>query len=236
MAEAAEGMSTQSQLQEAADAAKPRPKANLNAKDIKDVYTTDILIGSDMFKHVPTLEWAQAVKAEKEIRVTSSYVANRIQAVSISNEKLKVLRYLCVLLDFFRISKPARGGRVLPRREEIKAAMPGIPEVLVESIRRKFSDGGNISKFQQDLLITHCCALAMLVDNYEVEYFDLRMDLSLEPREMAQYFMEIGAKIFPMPEATRKTLGLEKAMAAQRKVAKLRIPLDFPKVTYGRKR
>jgi DNA-directed RNA polymerase I subunit RPA49 len=236
MAAATELMPSRLQLQEEADAAKPRPKANLKATDVKEVYTADSLIGKEIFKHVPTLDWVKDVEANKEVIVTSRFVANRIRSLSGTIEKLKILRYLYILLEFLNSTKAAKGGRQLPRRDEVKTVMAGIPEVLVESVKRRFSDAGFIKKYNVDLIITHCCALACLVDNYEVDMWDLRQDLKLEQREMQQYFMEIGAKIVALPEATRKSLGLDRAVAAQRKVAKLKIPLEFPKMSFAKRR
>lgn len=237
MADATAGRATREQLQIEADAAKPRPRANLEATVANEAYPIETLIGKDIFQHIPTLDWLTSVKNNKEVRVTSRYVASRIQplASNKSIDRLKILRYLYILLQFHMASKPTRGGRSLPKRDEVRKALVGIPEVLVESVKRKFTDGGLISKFKVDLLITHICALAFWVDNFEVDMFELRQDLSLEQKEMSQYFHEIGAKIGALPEATRKSLGLDKAAAAQRKMAKLKIPLDFPKIPFARK-
>jgi DNA-directed RNA polymerase I subunit RPA49 len=53
---------------------------------------------------------------------------------------------------------------------------------------------------------------------------------------MSQYFHEIGAKVVAANEVERKKLGLDKAAAAQRKFAKLRLPLDFPKLRFARRK
>jgi DNA-directed RNA polymerase I subunit RPA49 len=236
MADTTADMATKDELQEQADSSKPRPTANLEATEVRDVYTIDSLIGVEMMKHIPVMDWEQSIKAKKEIIVNSRYVAHRIQSAGSNIEKLKILRYMLLLIDFLNIAKPARGGaRALPKRDSMKTAMGGIPEVLVEGVKRKFADGGFIPKFKSDLLITHLCAMACLVDNYEVDMFDLQEDLRLETKDMAQYFREIGAKVGALSEAQRKVLKLEKAAAAQRRVAKLKLPLDFPKVAFGRR-
>lgn len=237
MAEATSGMASRKDLEEQADAAKPRPKADLTAKDIKDVYTVDSLIGSDIFKSVPVLEWEQSVKAKKNITTNSRYVSARIvSAATAGVNKLRVLRYLLLLLDLHMASRPMRGGRMLPKRDEMKTKLgDNIPQSVIEDVRRKYSDAGVMSKFKSDLLITHACALACLVDNYEVDLYDLQLDLKLETKEMTQYFKEIGARVVGLPEARRKALDLDKATAAQRRTAKLKLPLDFPRVPFGRR-
>ena len=235
MEEATAGMATRDELAEAAEAAKPRPKANLDAEEIKDVYTIDNLIGEDIFKSIPVLEWQTAVKAQKAIRVNSKWVASRITKVAASTEKLKCLRYMLLLVDLYNSLQFIRGGKKLPKKEDMRKLAGNMPESILEGMRRKFADGATMSKFQVDLLITHICALACLVDNFEVDMWDLRLDMKMEIKQMQLYFHEIGARIVAFPEARRAALGIDKAMAAQRKLARLKLPLDFPKVSFGKR-
>lgn len=237
IANATESMATLEELREQADASKPRPKANIGAADIKDVYTIESLIGMETAKQIPVMDWEQTIKAKKEVIVSSRYVAHRIERRSSDIEKLRILRYVLLLIEFHNSAKPKRNGsKTLPKREDLRAAMGGVPEALVESIKRKFSDAGVLSRFKVDLLITHICALSCLVDNYEVDMFDLQEDLKVGTKEMAKYFREIGAKVTPLTEAQRQAQKLEKAAAAQHRLAKLRLPLDFPSISFARGR
>jgi DNA-directed RNA polymerase I subunit RPA49 len=236
IADATAGMASRDELAAAADAAKPRPKPNIGAQDIKDVYTTDSLIGDSIMAHIPVREWASTLKANKEVVTNSRFVSHRVTKVATNVEKLKILRYMLLALEILRVSKPKGKSYMLPRRDELKTLVGDMPEAVLESFKRKFSDSGFISKFKFDLLTTHLCAMACLVDNYEVDVWDLKNDLKLEIRPMAQYFHEIGCKVGTFPEAERKRLGMEKAAAAQRRIAKLKLPLDFPKVAFARAR
>lgn len=237
MKEATAGMSTREELAAAADASKPRPKANPNAVEIQDVYTLDSLIGHEILELIPVRVWETAVADKKEVVVKSRYVARRIQKLATNLTKLKTLRYVLCLLDFYTSAKPARVGRMIPKKSDLQNSLGDIPQSVQENIRRRFSTGGQISKLQGDLLITHICALACVLDNFEVDIFELAEDLKLEMKEMGTYFHEIGARVVPATETQRKALGLDKldkAAAAQRKIAKLKLPLDFPKVNFGR--
>ena len=238
MADATKGMATASELQQEADASKPRPKANLAATDIKDVYTHTNLLGVDILKHIPVMDWTQAIQAKNEIVVSSRHVAARIQREADNVENLKLLRYMLLLIDFLNACQPKRGGvRMLPKRDALRTALgSAVPESVVESVKRKFTLGQSMSRFQVDLLITHVCALACLVDHYEVGVFELQEDLKLEGRDMAKYFREIGARVAPLSEGQRKALKLDKAAGAQRQVARLKLPLEFPKASAGRKK
>jgi DNA-directed RNA polymerase I subunit RPA49 len=234
--EVAAGMATQEELAQEAEATKPRPQGNFNATDIKDVYTVEVLIGIDIMVLIPVKEWKDTITSKQEIRTSSRYVSNRLGRGTLSVEKLKLLRYMLLLIEFFAKARPARGGRLLPKRDEVKQILNGMPEAVLEGVKRKFTTAGMLNKYQSDLLITHLCAMAFLVDNFEVDMYDLQLDLRLETKEMSQYFHEIGAKVGAFSASEGRKMGLEKAAIAQRRTAKLKLPLDFPKVSFGRKR
>ncbi|TAQ83850.1 hypothetical protein B7494_g7824 [Chlorociboria aeruginascens] len=234
MAESTAGMASRDELAAKADAAKPRPKANLAATEVQNVYTIDTLIGLEIMTSIHVLQWEEALKAKKPIMFTTRYVPSKLQKHQTNTEKLKILKYMLCLINLYNVSKPTRDGRQLPRRDMVRTALDA-PEAVIDSIKRKFTEGGVMNRFKCDLLITHLCAMACIIDNYEVDMYDLRQDLKLEARDMQKYFHEIGAKIVAMPEALKKQLGLDKAAAAQRKFARLKLPLDFPKVSFARK-
>ncbi|KAI9736872.1 MAG: DNA-directed RNA polymerase I subunit rpa49 [Claussenomyces sp. TS43310] len=236
MAEATAGMATREELQAAIDDAKPRPKADLAAQNVKDVYTIENLIGFETMKSIPAKDWQDAVKAKKEIITISKYVSNRLIKTSSDLQRLRVLRYLLCLLEFLNATKPRRSTRSLPPRNELASKVPGIPSPILEGIKRKFSSQGEMLSTQVDLLITTICALALIVDNFEVDMYDLAEDLKLEAKQLSQYFREIGARVGPMPTSEGKKLGLDKAAMAQRKFAKLKLPLEFPKTRFVRSR
>ncbi|KAH9215688.1 RNA polymerase I associated factor, A49-like protein [Leptodontidium sp. 2 PMI_412] len=236
MSETTKGMATKDELAQRVEDAKPRPKANRDAKHIQEVYTTEDLIGKDIMKALPIKVWQDAAKANKSVQLSSAYVAHRLQNAASSVEKLKILRYMFLLIQVLDSCRMSRGIRTLPKRDELKKLLDDIPENVLESIKRKFTEGGMITSFGVNLIRTHLCALACIVDNYEVNIFDLQGDLKLDTKQMSQFFMEIGAKIGALGEVERKRLGLEKAAAAQRKIAKLKLPLEFPKVSSGRRK
>jgi DNA-directed RNA polymerase I subunit RPA49 len=237
IAEATGSMATREELSAAADGAKPRPKANLAAESVNEVYTVESLIGPEIVKLIPVKEWRDAVKAGKEVITKSKYVAHRLSKAASDVQKLRALRYLLCLLEFFGSARSkGKGVRTLPYKDALRAAVPGVPEAVVEHIRQKFSVNGQMLKYQTDLLITHACALALVVDNFEVDMYDLREDLHLEVKEISQYFQEVGAKVAPANEVERKRLGLDKAAAQQRKFARLKLPLEFPKLRFARRK
>ncbi|KAH8683358.1 RNA polymerase I associated factor, A49-like protein [Tricladium varicosporioides] len=228
------GMASAAELAAVAEEAKPRPKHNPDATEIQDVYPVDVLIGNEIMPHIPVKGWIDDLKARNEIITTSRFVSRRLQKVGPNVEKLRILRYMQLLLDMFNKSTVKRDVRLIPKRDKLKEIMGGLPESVVENARRKFSDQGAMSKFKADLLITHLCAMACLVENYEVDLWDLKEDLKMETRDLEKYFREIGAKITALGAAEAKRIGMDRAAAAQHKVAKLKLPLSFPQVSVGR--
>jgi DNA-directed RNA polymerase I subunit RPA49 len=238
MAATTEGMATRAELQQVADESKPRPKANLEATNIQDVYTLEDLVGLETLKNVAIKDWQDAAKSKQEVRVKCRFVATRLQRLAsdpASVQKTKLLRFLLCLVDFYNVCKPMRGSRKVPPREELRAAISA-PDSVVESIRRKFSNGGIMSKYECDLLITHVCALALVIENFEVDTYDLKEDLKLDQKQISQYFKEIGARIGAPGVKESQAMGWSKAEQAQHRYAKLKLPLDFPKVSFARRK
>ncbi|PNY29341.1 DNA-directed RNA polymerase I subunit rpa49 [Tolypocladium capitatum] len=218
-------MATREELQAAVDDAKPVPKANLEAEDIQDVYDPEAIIGADILNLVPIREWQEKVRHKEGIQIASRFVAARVNAIAANDDtvtRLRVLRYFSFVLLFYLGTKPGRqrGTRQLPTREKLRELLAPAPEAVIENIRRKFSDAGTMRKFHIDLLMTHCCAFACIVDNFELDTQNLRDDLRLDQKVLNQYFHEIGGRV---------KLVSNKAEGRTTNVARLALPLDFPK-------
>lgn len=220
---------TQQDLQNVIDANKPVPRGNYNADEIQDVYRPEDLVGRDILELIPVQDWATAVKKNEDVKLRTRFVANRLRRVGSSGEvlRLRLLRYayfLEVVLMTARKGKE-RGTRELLKRDKLQEELSPAPPPVVESIRRRFSDKGILRKLHVDLLVTHLCALACILDNFETNTWDLKEDIKLEQKEMNQYFMEIGARI-------NKKKGEEGRTDS---IAVLKLPLVFPKIRVGRR-
>ncbi|KAK1756161.1 DNA-directed RNA polymerase I subunit rpa49 [Echria macrotheca] len=226
--DATENMATREDLQAAIEDARPVPRGHYDAEVIQDVYIPTEIIGAEILNAIPVLEWQEAVKAKEPINVPSRFVAHRINRVAHNEnatQRLKVMRYLLCMIIFLATARPGkeRGTKSIAKRDMLRTSMPGTPDVVIESIRRKFSDNGVMRKAHIDLLMTHICVFACLIDNYEVNTMDLREDLKMEPKVLNQYFMEIGARITQSKKAGK-----------QEHIAKLMLPLQFPQVRQAR--
>ncbi|KAK0646141.1 RNA polymerase I-like protein [Cercophora newfieldiana] len=222
------GMATREELEAVVEQARPVPRGNYDAEEIQDVYIPAQIIGAEVLKSIPVLDWQEKVKAQEAISVPSRFVANRISRVAHNEnavERLRVMRYLLMIIIFWATTRQGkeRGTRSVGKREQLRSAMGGVPEMVVENIRRKFSDNGVMRKTHIDLLMTHCCVFASIIDNFEVNTLDLREDLKLEQKQVAQYFMEVGARMTQSKKGNKID-----------HIAKLALPLQFPRVRQAR--
>jgi len=223
-------MATREELQAALDMARPVPRGNYDATDIQDVYVPAEIIGAEVLNAIPVLDWQEKVNQLEAVEVPARFVANRIVRVAGNEDgvhRLKLLRYLLWVIIFWTTTKQGRerGTRSIARRDDLREALAPAPEVVIENIRRKFSDSGVMRKAHIDLLMTHCCVFASIIDNFEVNTLDLREDLKLEQKQLSQYFVEIGAR-----------MKQSKAGDKVNHIAKLAIPLQFPKMRQPAKR
>ena len=129
-----------------------------------------------------------------------------------------------------------------------------IPEHTVEAIRRRFSPQGNsrMSKTEVTLLHTTICALSLHIppqpgkdatggnglNELATDFSDLRDDLRLDNDTITHYFRELGCRVDKPRDSEFAKWGIKggKAEAAARRVARLRVPVEFPKIGRGARR
>ncbi|TKX22211.1 DNA-directed RNA polymerase I subunit rpa49 [Elsinoe australis] len=212
---------------------KPIPQPNLQAKQPQDVYPLGKLIHPGDLRSLAVKDWQDKVKAKTEVHLSSRFVAKRLAKVVAKDnvQMLKALKYLLLLIEFTGVLKVVgKSGRKVPPNDQLKSRLSDWPETLVDNVRRKFAQGGDLNKWHTDNLMTHIAAISLYIDGYRTDTCDLREDLQMEDKQMSQYFHELGCKIRAPTEKEYPEFKIaNKAQAAQRKVAQLKIPLDFPK-------
>lgn len=226
------------QALEAALASKPIPKPNLAAENVEDVYTLNTLLPPNDAKLVPIKEWQENVAANIDMSINRIFIAKRVQAIAKRDDipRLRALSYLNALLDFHACLTTSK-TRKIPKKEILDRKLASWPAPLVTSLRHRFANAANeLPKWHMQNLYTHICALALYVDGWETDTRDLREDLKLEQKEVVGYFRELGCKVSALTEKEMKERGIgSKAEAATVKMAKLKLPLDFPKVRKARR-
>lgn len=225
---------------EAALASKPIPKPNLEAENVEDVYTYNTLLPPTDARLVPIKDWLEKTQAEENIELKHRFPAYRIQALGTSGDtsRLKSLRYLALLLEFHDVlANAGRSGKKVPKKDLLQKKLDGWPENLIDAVRRRFANASNeLPKWHMDNLYAHMCALSLYVDGWTTDTTDLKEDLKMENKEITQYFRELGCRVAAPTEAERERRKLTKAQAGVRRIARLKLPLEFPKARTARRK
>ncbi|PGH15788.1 hypothetical protein AJ79_02168 [Helicocarpus griseus UAMH5409] len=157
----------------------------------------------------------------------------------------------------------AAGSKKLPPREDLRRILSGapattstaaegtsssgktaiLPDSLLDALRRKFVPQGSfLSKSDITFLHTTICALSLHIppetgfsgNELATDPADLRDDLRLDYMTVQQYFRELGCKVEKPRESEFAKWGVKsKVEAGARRIARLRVPVEFPKVSRG---
>jgi len=130
-------------LQHNIDNAKPRPRHNPNAESPGEVYEVKSIVGDELMKELKVKPWVDAVEANEAVITQSRFVSHRLRALCENDEivRLKVLKYMLHLLDFYNGLKTVRGGgRKLPEKGELEKKM-GVEKHVFDTIRKRFTEG-----------------------------------------------------------------------------------------------
>lgn len=178
--------------------ARPIPPPNKDALRPEDVYDLADVIGNNEWEALWVREWEKGEVAG----IRSSYVRTRVTRLHAAREaqaaaskahskSLKILKYVAHLIEFYQFQSRARGK--LPPMERAKKAL-GIDQVLVESFFERFADktssgetGGTdrwaVSPGLANKCLYYLAVLCLMVDCWEVDLYELKMDLGLTTRE-----------------------------------------------------
>lgn len=234
MAESTASMPTREEMQAEIDEGKPCPKPNMQASTPAEVYPLEQLVGGvNVLGAMGVKDWIDTTRAGGDVQVKSRFVAKRLPAMVQSDDvkKVKALRYLLLLIEWFVGLKPgAKHGKRLPKPEEMGPLVAAYGSETVSNVARRFADGNQLNKWHIDNVITHILALAISLHNFACDTHDLREDLKLEAKDVGRYFVELGCYVARPTDAERAVLKVTKAEAASHRIAKLKLPLVFPKI------
>jgi DNA-directed RNA polymerase I subunit RPA49 len=252
LAETTANLATREERQAAVDEAKPRPKPNLAATTPAEVYDLHNLVSEEDLKDMPVKVWQDAAESGEDVRTLSRYVSNRLYELSSKKEnvlRLRALRFVYMLIQFHASLQSGKGGtKKLPPKANLATKVEGASEAILGGIKRNFTDGSYVSqslhypcanytcsvmtKWHVEKLILHIAALTLYIDEFSTDTHDLREDLQLDNRQIGIYYSELGCKISKPTEKDRTfkiSPGVSKAEASLHKMAKLKLPLEFPK-------
>ena len=156
-------------------------------------------------------------------------------------------------------SKGGPGSKKLPPRDELRKILssstgaqgaqsittPTVSDALLDTLRRKFAPQGSfLSKTDLTFLHTTICALTLHIPpeagnpptELATDPSDIRDDLRLDTQQIiTQYFRELGCRIDKPKESEFAKWGIKngKAEAAAKRIVRLKLPVEFPKLSRG---
>ena len=140
MAVPTSSMPTREELQAQIDQGKPIPSPNLDASNPSEVYPVAELVGGqDVLRKIQVKDWIDTLKTGGDVPTKVYFVARRLLKVAESGDvvKMRVLKYLCLLVGWWRCLKIGRTYRV-PKLEEM-SSLNEFGTELVEGLRKRFS-------------------------------------------------------------------------------------------------
>lgn len=214
---------------------KPLPVADLTADDIEEVYSLSTLIhpkpASTTLSILPVGPWIARLKANKEVKVRSRFVANRIGYLGKAHlstpqdpkylRQLQLLCYLEILIEISQfVSKQGRFQR-LPWHEKWpeNTLSPGTPPRVVGQIMNHIFPDEKPSDRATTLLKSTILALTLHilppsgtpgVGTLVAEPTDIQLDLAMESAEVRKLYHEIGCVVKPPSEKDLTIWGLTK--------------------------
>ncbi|PLB51849.1 hypothetical protein P170DRAFT_433731 [Aspergillus steynii IBT 23096] len=159
--------------------------------------------------------------------------------------------------DLRRILSSSTGAAAASSNTSSSSSTEALPETVIDAVRRKFApQGTSLSKNDITLLHTTICALSLHIppqpakdggsssqggnspNELATDPSDLRDDLRVDNPIIQHYFRELGCRIDKPRETEFAKWNIKggKAEAAARRVARLRVPFEFPKTSRGGKR
>jgi len=218
---------------------RPIPKYNLDAATVEEVYKREDLITEEDWEGLWITDWVKNGGAETK----STHVNKRVAALMEDTSKrhtreLKILKYIASLIEFYVFQQ--NGKNRLPPLSKTKSAFYGTSPIVVEGFYRRFAEVRSgtqakdkaerytVSPRLESKLLYYLAVLCLMVDRYDVDLFDLKHDLNIMPRELAEAFKQVGCSIRELGKHQIEVMKITKAEAMQHKRAVLKVPLEFP--------
>lgn len=192
--------------------------------------------------------------------LTQAYLSNPTDEYLLLN--IQLLRYILLLIELHTYISRLPQRRLIPPPEKWPAKTTSdssLSTAFLGNLTASFLPTGQPTLQAKTLLTTTILALTLHIPPPRFQHgskilitepTDIALDLALQPTEVSKLFRELGCKIESVSDGDLRAWGLEKVVGkAGRKItdadgkeitlpkprfAKLRFPIEFPKVSAGR--
>ncbi|KAL7276886.1 DNA-directed RNA polymerase I subunit rpa49 [Rhizina undulata] len=212
------------------------PVFNKEAERPEDVYKLEDVISKEEWEMIWVKEWEKGT-----VKTNSTYVKHHVQKLLQQETKnvkaLKILKYISWMIDFYLYQAKSRGR--VHGIDRVKKIL-GMDHVLVEGLFKRYTEkttSGNEGDNKEmhtvppslaNKLLYYMVVLCLMVDGYDVDLFELKQDLEVQPKELIMAFKEVGCSVRELTKTQYTAMKMTKAEAAQHRRAVLKIPLEFP--------
>lgn len=246
--ESTQDLPSRAKMEQEAVHDRPTPVANVDAKNVEDVYPVHNIIPKKEWAYLRVNTIMSETDEKKQLEMfpysKSSYVKKHLSTIvqQKSLEKLQLLYYASLLFGVYE-NRRVRDKQSLMTRLQNKAS-----EVLVDGILERFA----ISKASQfgkskdrsftidpqheDKLLCYLLAIILHINNFVVELPPLANELNMKPTRLVGLFKALGAIIKSATVAETEAFGIPKSAAGTYKIATLRVPFKLPEMTRRAKR
>ncbi|KAG0325158.1 DNA-directed RNA polymerase I subunit rpa49 [Dissophora globulifera] len=225
-------------IKAAADEDRPIPPYDLNATQVEDIYKLDKLITPAEYQLIPVKSLLEK-GSNQPLAVLpyqgSTYVNDAIMAaLSVSKKdrhRIRLLMYINFLMAFRTIP-----DKKLDDSEMIKKVMGDTPSIILENFYDRFTESpeaGDKKKHtftpkSKDRLLCWILAIALTLENFNIDAGALTWDLSLKQSRVNELFKSLGCKINDLTATQKAQLGNAAEDSKSKKRAILTVPLTFP--------
>ena len=155
MNEEASSMPSRQELQATVDKSKPRPTPHLDAAEPAGLYPVEELVGgSGILENIAVLDWINSINNGVDVSMGSLFVARRVvNLVTIGTvKKVKVLRYLLLLIEWYKTLKHGtRNVMRIPRLEDLGTLFEKFGSETVFGLATRFAEEGCVCTIRQSI-------------------------------------------------------------------------------------
>ncbi|KAG5462172.1 MAG: RNA polymerase I associated factor, A49-like protein [Olpidium bornovanus] len=172
---------------------------------------------------------------------TSSFVNDRMQQAAAAKDvnRLRELVYLAILMRF----RTVRGKDV--NADILNKLLWNPPPAIISGLLRRFTetvvDGKQqihkITPRSKDKATNYALALALRIDDYNVDPAPLAADMEIGPIKIIEHLRSLGCRIEAVGRSASEAIGVSPAEAKAKRMrrAALTVPLSFPEPRKNRK-
>ncbi|KAF9981142.1 DNA-directed RNA polymerase I subunit rpa49 [Mortierella antarctica] len=225
---------SKAEIKARADEDRPIPPYDLDATKVEDIYKLDTLITPAEYQLIPfkaILEKSLAALPFQESTFVNDALTAALSTSKKDRHRIRLLMYINFLMAFRTIP-----DKRLDDSETVNRIMGEVPSVMLENFYERFTEmpeGSDKKRHtftpkSKDKLICWIFAIALTLENFNIDAAAMTRDLSLKQTKVNELFKSLGCKVSELTATQKAQLGVAPEVAKTMKRAILTVPLTFP--------